>query len=399
VNRSAVVALDRLAWVLICALALSLPLEKAVLLPGIGTMSRLIGALGFLAAVAAVFARRRIRGINLGIVLAACFVLWSGLTCFWSISPWLSCKRFITLTQLLLMLWMMWEFCRSELRQQWLMRSYVYGAAVSSVFTMVRYALDHQTYYRRYATAGFDPNDLGLTLALALPMTLYLAARTRRRSRWTLWSSGFLLIAAILLTASRMALVVAALSFLYAVLTWREATFERRVFSVAMLAALLGGAVWLAPTAARERLSTLHSELTRGTLHNRTQIWKAGVKAFRRHPLRGSGAGAYPAAVYPWLGRPGIPGHEYVAHNTFLSVAVETGAVGAALCGLLAAVLAACVWMMRAGERALWLTTMLVWAAGVFTLTWEHRKPTWMLLALILAAWAQAFSVEREERT
>jgi O-antigen ligase len=392
------VLVERAAWVLVCALVFSLPLEKAVMFGGLGTFTRAIGGLCLLAGVAAVALRRWLRLPNVGLLLAGCFVLWSGATCAWSVSPASSAARFSTLAQLFLMLWLIWEFCRSRTRQWWLMRCYVYGAAISSILTIVRYARNQQTYYRRYATAGFDPNDLGLTLALAVPMVLYLASRVTRPWKWTVWLSGFLVVAAVLLTASRMSLVVAAAGFLFAVLTWRESSAGQRVFSLVMFGALAAGALWLAPSASRERLATLHTELTRGTLHNRTHIWKAGLKVLKRHPLLGAGAGAYPDAVYPWLGRPGIAGHQYTAHNTFLSVLVETGLSGAACFGLLLLTLAGFIWMMRPGDRALWLTTFLMWAMGVFTLTWEHRKPTWMLFALILTAWARAFEPPDEER-
>lgn len=386
-----VVFVERLAWVLLCALVFSLPLEKAVMLPGVGTFARAIGALCLIAGVAAMVARRSLRVPNAGLLLAGGFVLWSGATYFWSVSPLATAGRFSTLAQLFLMLWLIWELCRSETRQWWLMRCYVYGAAVSSILTFVRYSRHQQTYYRRYATAGFDPNDLGLTLALAIPMALYLASRVSKGWKWLVWLSGLLIVAAVLLTASRMALVASAVGFLYAAITWRTAAPAQRLFSVAMLGALVLGALWLAPSASRERLATLHTELARGTLHNRTHIWKAGLKVLKRHPLLGAGAGAYPEAVYPWLGRPGVPGHEYTAHNTFLSVLVETGFVGAASFGLWLATLGLFIWMLPATGRALWLTTILVWAAGVFTLTWENRKPTWLLVALILTAWARAF--------
>jgi O-antigen ligase len=229
-------------------------------------------------------------------------------------------------------------------------------------------------------------------------MTLYLASRVSKGWKWLVWLSGMLIVAAVLLTASRMALVATAASFLYAALTWRTATPTQRLFSVAMLGALVLGALWLAPSASRERLATLQTELARGTLHNRTHIWKAGWKVLKRHPLLGAGAGAYPEAVYPWLGRPAIPGHEYTAHNTFLSVLIETGFVGAASFSLLLATPLLFIWMLPATERALWLTTMLVWAVGVFTLTWENRKPTWLLMALILTAWARAFEPREGDR-
>jgi O-antigen ligase len=151
---------------------------------------------------------------------------------------------------------------------------------------------------------------------------------------------------------------------------------------------------WLAPTASRERIATTTTEITRGTLHKRTQIWKAGVFAAKQRPLVGVGAGAYPDAVRPWLGVPPIPGHEYVAHNTFLSVFVETGIAGAALYAALLVTFAAFVWVLPYTHRMLWATTLLVWAIGATTLTWEQRKPWWLMLGLVMAQWARTFRPE-----
>lgn len=82
------------------------------------------------------------------------------------------------------MLWLIWETCRTPGRQTGLMQAYVAGAGVASVLTMIRYAEGQQTYYRRYAAAGFDPNDLGLTVALSIPLALYLGLRGRGWLRW-----------------------------------------------------------------------------------------------------------------------------------------------------------------------------------------------------------------------
>jgi hypothetical protein len=34
---------------------------------------------------------------------------------------------------------------------------------------------------------------------------------------------------------------------------------------------------------------------------------------------------------------------------------------------------------------------LAVWATGVSTLTWEHYKPTWLIMALIATQWARAY--------
>jgi O-antigen ligase len=288
------------------------------------------------------------------------------------------------------MLWLIWDQCRGESAQRQLLHAYVAGAVVASVYTIVRYALNQQTYWRRYAAAGFDPNDLGLTIALAVPLALYLAMK----GGWTAWlyrGAIVLIEIAVLLTASRTALVVTVLSFSFVLLAWRESRPLQRAAAVALLLLLGAGTLALAPRASRERLATLPEELAGGTLHNRTRIWKTGLKALKQHPVVGVGAGAYPEAVKPWLGVPGIPGHEYVAHNTFLSVLVESGLIGFTLFGALLAAVSLFIWALPGAGRALWISTAAVWAVGVCTLTWEYRKPTWLLIALVSTAWARAF--------
>jgi O-antigen ligase len=383
--------MERVSVALLCALVFSLPLEKALTVPGVGTISRAAGLAAFGAGALAVACRRAPRRPNAALLLAAVFVLWSGATFFWSVSPAVTAARFGTLAQLFAMFWLIWEVGRSEAAQAWLMRAYLAGASVSSVWTIVRAARNQQTYYRRFATAGFDPNDLGLTLALAIPMVLYLLSRTRGLAAWLLRLAAVLTVAAILLTASRTALVVACIGIVVQTLTWRRSNTMQRLSGIALLGLLLLGAVWLAPRASRQRLATLPAELAGGTFHGRSRIWKTGVKLLKHHGLAGVGAGAYPAAVRPWLGVPPVPGHEYTAHNTFLSVLVETGAVGFLIYSLLLATLALFAWMLDASQRALWLSSLVIWAAGVSTLSWENRKPTWLLFALITTAWARAY--------
>ncbi len=202
----------------------------------------------------------------------------------------------------------------------------------ASASAYVRYFNDQQTYWRRYAAAGFDPNDFGLILALSVPLALYLAMQAGR-ARWAYRLAVVTVIGTILLTASRMAMVTTFIAFVFPLWTWREADRSQRITSMALLAVMALGVFRFAPAPARERLATITTEITKGTLHNRTTIWKTGVKVLRHHPVAGIGAGAYPEAVKPWLGIPGIPGHFYVAHNTFLSVLVECGAVGSCFTG------------------------------------------------------------------
>ncbi|HWR54478.1 MAG TPA: O-antigen ligase family protein [Bryobacteraceae bacterium] len=392
--------LDRVAWALLVVFVFSVPFEKALQIPGVGTASRLLGLLAFVTGAAvvtigAIQQRRAARAPNLLLVLGTLFTAWSGATVLWSLAPSASAARFLTFAQLLAMAWLVWELCRTARQQDWLLGAYVAGAALASVATIVRFALNRPTYWRRYAASGFDPNDLGLTVALSIPLALYLALKFTDWRRYALWAAMALADGAILLSGSRTSLVAGILAFIFAAWRWRESALTARVAAVILFLALLLGPVGLAPAASRERLSTLHTELTKGTLHGRTRIWKAGLKAFKQRPIIGVGAGAYPVAVKPRLGVPAIPGHEYVAHNAFLSVLVEEGLVGFGLFGLMLAVAVVFAWVMPDRDRALWLIMLLVWGIGVSTLTWEQRKPTWLLFALLTTAWARSFREDK----
>jgi len=383
--------MERLAWILLAVFVFTIPWEKSVWIPGIGTMTRLVGLCALASGIAAAVARRSIRLPNLVLIAAGLFVGWEALTYFWSIDPSASAARAFTFVQLLAMLGLVWDLCRTELAHRQLLHAYVAGAVVAAAYTMVRYALNQPTYWRRYAAAGFDPNDLGLTLSLAIPLALYLALSSSGLTAWFYRVAVVFIEAAILLTASRTALIVATVAFAFVFLTWRESSRLQRICGVVLLILLGAGALVFAPRAARDRLATLPGEMSAGTLHNRTRIWKTGLKALKQHPLLGVGAGAYPEAVKPWLGVPALPGHEYVAHNSFLSVLVESGLIGF---GSFACLLSACalfIWSLRGPGRALWATTAGVWAIGASKLTWEHRKPTWLIIGLITTAWARAF--------
>jgi O-antigen ligase len=366
---------------------------------GVGTITRLLGVLAVLAGVATVIQRRTIRRPNLALMLAAAFVLWNAMTLFWSYAPAATEAKVLTLGQLLVMFWLIWELCGTAARQTALMAAYVAGAMVASVLTILRYAQGLQTYYRRYAATGFEPNDLGLTVALSIPLALHLALRGRGPLRWVWRGAVALAIAAILLSASRTALVVSFAGFGYSLWTWRKSDLSQKVSCVVLLSLLVLGPLYLAPLSSRQRLATLLAEDTTGNLHSRKQIWKAGLRVFLfERPLLGVGAGGYPEAVRPQLGTPARAGHQYVAHNTYLSVLVESGVIGFGLFAITILVLVAFVWMLPSAERALWSVMLLVCGVGVTTLTWEHRKPVWLIAALITTAWARSFRPEGEPR-
>jgi O-antigen ligase len=233
----------------------------------------------------------------------------------------------------------------------------------------------------RYTMEGLNPNDLGLMLALSIPMTLYLLVR-RKDSPLTqvvCWVQFVLALITIVLSGSRGAMLAASAGLLMFPAAVFRMSKPQKIVAGLMCAAAVAAAVSLVPPDTWGRFLKFGTEVTEGTMTHRTQIWTASLEVFRDHAFVGVGAGAHPAAVVKILAR------ALVTHNTFLSVLVELGVVGELiLLGLLAASFHRAA---RIGglERILWIVALATWCVGVCGGTWEYRKTTWFLFALLAA--------------
>lgn len=378
----------RIAFGFLWLFIFTLPGEKVLELPGIGTISRLAGLVAIGAGILAIVEARRFRLPAPAHLAMAAFIAWSALTYSWSLAPDWTQEKVYTYFQLFAMAWLIWELGRDDREQRLLMQAYVLGTFVSSADTIANYAVRHQTYYLRYATTGFDPNDLGLTLALSLPLAYYLALRSTGLMVWIYRLQMAAAIFTILLTASRAAWIASVVGLAFVPWTFHVLSRKTRIVTVALGLVLLAASVLFVPASSWKRIATIHSEVAEGTLNKRTMIWGAGLTVLREHPFRGVGVGAFPAAVESILGTE--TGMTFVAHNSFLSVLVESGAVGFLCFFALLGVLALSMLDLRTLETKLWIVTIAAWAIGVSTLTWENRKPTWLVFSLLTAQWGAA---------
>ncbi|HEX6545658.1 MAG TPA: hypothetical protein VF023_05085, partial [Bryobacteraceae bacterium] len=80
-----------------------------------------------------------------------------------------------------------------------------------------------------------------------------------------------------------------------------------------------------------------------------------------------------------------IIGRDLAAHNTYVSVLTETGIVGFLIFAIALISFVLLALTFQSNERFLWLIVMLVWGLGVFGLTFEYKKTTWSVFALLIA--------------
>jgi len=381
-----------LAWRVLWLLVLTIPLENIVTLPGVGSITRLVGLMAIAAGIGALAARPRLRrpvGFHIAAIL---FVTWAALTLFWTADVDQSATRASTYVQVLGVALLIWQFAPDEPRQHKLMSAYVCGAAIAVLWTIVN-GLTGSTaflltgkagyeYEERYVISGTDPNDLGLTLALAVPLAWYLAARTSSRAARNLYQLYVpAAVVAIALTGSRGAMLALAVALLIVPLMIRQLGAARLAI-MGVVSGLTAYVVYaFVPPAVLTRLSTVGEQIASGSISARSNIWSTGFEAFVQHPLLGHGTGAFAQAVY------GVStgSVDQVAHNAFLSVLVEHGLIGSIVLGLALLLVTVRIPRMERLPRVLWMVMLLTLLTGASALSWEYRKPTWFLLGLLAA--------------
>jgi hypothetical protein len=386
----------RVAFFFLWLFVFSIPWENLLLIPSIGTVGKLLGIAAFGVGVVAVIDKGRVQRPSILHALMGAFVIWGSFTYFWTMYPERTRQEVMTYYQLLFMVWLMREIAWSEVAQRKLIGAFVLGTYVCSALTFHSYLSGTSVNYERYSPRGVNPGDLALMLVLSVPFGIYLASNEKRVFMgWVYRLHLAVTTAAILLTAARGAFLALGLALLMVPLSYFRWKMSQR-FSFWLIVALGAIAVSVVvPQSSWTRLSSISSEVRSGTLNERRIIWKAGFDVFRRHPIQGIGVNAFAPTVQRALGTPkqlrnSAPNDivELVAHNTFISVLVEEGLIGFALFVLILAGLWQHASFLNTREKHLWIVLLLVWTFGVMELTWEYRKPTWLLFGLLAAATA-----------
>lgn len=364
----------------------SIPAEYSLVLPVLGSVTRILGGLLLLACVADVISRgesRRLPGVFL---LPAAFVLWSLASITWSYAPGLSIGRSVTYVQLLVMAWVTWEYVRTEQDLLATLQAYVIGALFVAAVTIREFqtsslAISLVTSDVRVAAFGANPNELALTMVTAIPLAMYLLRR--KPTGWAAavnlayMATGTL---AVILTASRtgaIALAIAAFGMLVMVRDARQGTKAMLVAGLLLIVVLF---VSFVPDYTLERIASIGAKLQRMDFNNRSQNWQAGLTMLAERPLVGVGAGAFQGATAHMIQVPRS------SHSTWIGVLVETGIVGATLwfCFVIASVLA----LRRSAtplRRAL-VAAIVPMMVGMLVTGWDHRKVPWLLFAAALCS-------------
>lgn len=250
---------------------------------------------------------------------------------------------------------------------------------------------------RLTGAADISPNDYAIMILFPLALALFCMMESRGPARLFHTASIPVLMAGVVLTYSRSAfltLVATLVFFLFLV---------RRRITPLWGTLILMGCVMVplaVPASYWARLKTLFSD--RGekaqdvSLLQRANYLKVGWRIIKTYPVLGCGPGNFPVlharAGYQTL--PSLIGVERLAHNAYLTVATETGAVGVVIfwVGFMGSALVTALVVarrVRPGDsmgQALLVSLFAFLVMGTF-LHLDLNKYFWVILACIRASW------------
>lgn len=381
--------LGKLAFASLWLLVFAIPWEDGITISGFGTSVRLIGVVTVVLGVLAIIEKGTVRRPATGHFMMILFVASAAASYLWSLYPEGTLTQIFTYLQLLMLAWLIWELAPRVGGQKRLMQAYVLGTFVSGIDTVYKFLSHQEVAYQRYAGAGLDANDLGLMMALSIPLSYCLLIREKGPMVWIYRLQIVLAGTTVSLTASRGATLACLVALAIVPLTSVRLTGRQKITVLVTASLLVTGVLLFVPETSWERLSTVPDALEHGTLTGRRVIWRAGWDIFREHPFLGIGSNAFRLVVSRVLAEPirldDPDSPAPPAHNTFLSVLVEQGVLGFAIFGALLGVLALSLRSMPPLPQKLWMVSLGVWAVGVSSLTWEMRKPTWFFFGLLIA--------------
>jgi O-antigen ligase len=369
----------KLCYLLTWAYFFTVPWDHSLFIDGLGPISRIMTLIAIPFIAVAVIARGKIRKIRPVHAMMMVFFLVIGSTFYWSVDSDATLTAIRAYFQIMLAVWLVWEFAVDSESRRKLGVAYMLGAYVSIINTFREFASNiasSANSAQRFNADGWDQNDLAVALALGILISRYAAQGASKPIRILAFVYMPLALVAIALTGSRGGSIVAGIAILAIAVQWKgKLTVKMAALGILCAATYVGMSV--VPEDSLGRIMTATTDVQ--DMNARVPIWRAAMAAIPAHLLLGSGAGSFPIAS----------GMGMVAHNTFLSVLLEEGFLGFAVFLTILIMLFQSVRKAELPVRSIWTTIMICWCVGVSSLTWEQTRLTWIIFALA-AAQAQA---------
>lgn len=374
----------KIAYWLSLLMIFLIPWEGIVVLPDLGTASRLVGLMTLATWLLALIIGERVRKITPFHVFVFLFYGWNAITILWSLDVDATLARIFIYARMSGLVLLIWDLYDSPAAVRQGLQFYILGSFAPVISIIHNFITGNQISYGRYSAASDNANTTGIVIAFMIPVAWHLAlsADPERKTRWLqLVNYAYIPtgLFAIALTGTRFAMIMTLPALVFGLGAFTQLKLGARIVIFLLLAVALTSLPTLLPESSLERLGSVRTEITQGDLSGRTILWQNGFDLWADEPLLGIGSAAFPQAVEPLYGR------RRHLHNSYLAILAETGLIGFLLFGLLLTSAVAQIRYLPKWDRRFWITMLVVWGLGNLILTWEYTKSTWLLLTLLAA--------------
>jgi len=387
---------------LIALVLFFVPFEGVAVFGDLGTVSRLVSYLVLFLSLMEFFRKKKHKPIPDSMLMLLFFLFWALLTLHWSVDLRLSIESMVTKSSLFLLLWCSWQYVSTRRDLYQLINGYILGCMVSlgMIFAVFRGAgFSDDSSDVRYAGGGLNQNNFAFVITTGIALAFFLLnmdAVSRWRNRLSYLAFILFGSVGVILTGSRAGamslLVIFFFVVFHALISKKKSAF---LLLLIFIPTFCAASLFIPQYLWARVFEGSNSE----TFILRRDIWEAGIEVWKTSPFCGVGVGAFQAAITS-----GYLGFR-VAHNTFLSVLVETGVVGLILFlsvwGLLFRKM---IVNQRSGLvdsqsktiNSLGLFLFFAWLPGACTLTLESDKITWIIfLVSIISSYGMISSTNR----
>ncbi len=369
----------------LCLLAAIMPWEEYFLIPYVVSGARIVGLAALVLGVSKVVFTGRARMPPWPMLFFAMFIGWCLLAVTWSIDAEKTLIRAMTFVLLFTFVWLTWELADTSGRQRSIMRAFVIGTAIlvfNVYLNQIGLGLKEASETRATAESA-NPNGVAAACCIACQFALYLITH-REKGRfelpnWLYWVFIAVAAIAIPMTGSRsgfLSALCAAISFVPLLIKARHRSGWKNAAMLVVILAVIGVAV---PRLVSKAILTRVTEGTESyTFQSRVDAWSRGLREWKKTPMLGVGPATYAIAGLASGER------ERAAHNTFVSVLVETGIIGSVLYFAFWLLVIRRVFRMPKAERFFWLVFFLSLLPLMVTGNDEASKSLWLIGALVL---------------
>lgn len=362
----------------------SQPWGDIVVLPFIGAFSRILGILLLPLALIGLIDRGSVR-ISFTQFIVLAFASWVTLSLFWTLDTGRTQTAIITYVQLVSFYLIFTNLIDNESRLRSILLAFLAGEFILLSNLAYRYVTQYDELVSstpwevRFSAGNFDPNEMSAMLIVGIPLAWYLLNVSREkwvRVMCTLYIP--LCIGGVLLSGSRGGLITLVLIILLmGLVTIRS---KRSFFYVGIAGLFIGfSGIWFAgnflPESTISRLINTGTDLASSETDDRSIVWEEGLHIISEYPISGVGAGCFMCATRHTT--------VLVAHNVFISLAVDLGIIGLFIFLLLIALPLLNFFHWPDIWRRFVLLFLTAWFVPSLSLSIEYSRLTWFVLGVI----------------